>query len=157
MRPNIWALGIACLLLTGALFAGCTSTNSGYGTTPPTTSAPVQTTASAATATPTASAMATAGTGQITLTAKNFAFDTSTITAPAGSTVTVTFINNDTGAPHNVAFYTDSTARTPIYVGQIVTGPATTTYTFTAPSQPGTYFFRCDVHPETMTGSFVVT
>jgi len=34
---------------------------------------------------------------------------------------------------------------------------ATTTYTFTAPSTPGTYFFRCDVHPETMTGQFIVT
>jgi plastocyanin len=38
-----------------------------------------------------------------------------------------------------------------------VTGPTTTTYTFTAPSTPGSYFFRCDVHPTQMTGTFVVT
>lgn len=37
-----------------------------------------------------------------------------------------------------------------------MTGPATTTYTFTAPSTPGTYFFRCDVHPTVMTGQFIV-
>ncbi len=29
-------------------------------------------------------------------------------------------------------------------------------YTFTAHSQPGTYFFRCDVHFTMMTGQFVV-
>jgi N-methylhydantoinase B len=30
-------------------------------------------------------------------------------------------------------------------------------YRFTAPSVPGTYFFRCDFHPVTMSGTFVVT
>jgi plastocyanin len=32
---------------------------------------------------------------------------------------------------------------------------STTTYTFEAPD-PGEYFFRCDVHPVDMTGTFVV-
>ncbi len=154
MRPYVWALGMACLLLVGTLMGGCTGTNTGNGTVPSTTAPPAQTTSSGVTGGATAT---TGGTGQVTLTAKNIAFDKSTITAPAGSTVTVTFVNSDAGVPHNVAFYTDSSAGTPIYVGQIVTGPATPTYTFTAPSTPGTYFFRCDVHPETMTGSFVVT
>ncbi|MEN6341362.1 MAG: cupredoxin domain-containing protein [Methanospirillum sp.] len=80
----------------------------------------------------------------------------STITAPAGAQVTVTFNNMDSGVPHNFAVYTDSSATTPIFKGPIVTGPTTTTYTFTAPSTPGTYFFRCDVHPTIMTGTFVV-
>jgi len=57
---------------------------------------------------------------------------------------------------HNFALYTDSSATTKIFQGTIITGPATTTYTFSAPSTPGTYFFRCDVHPTTMTGSFIV-
>jgi len=62
----------------------------------------------------------------------------------------------DAGVPHNFAVYTDSSSTTPIFKGPIVTGPTTTTYTFTAPSTPGSYFFRCDVHPTTMTGTFVV-
>ena len=91
------------------------------------------------------------------MTAKNSAFDTNTITVPAGSTVVMTFINNDVNVPHNFALYTDRTAMTRIYVGDIITGVKTITYTFTAPSTPGNYFFRCDVHPEMMTGTFVVT
>lgn len=93
----------------------------------------------------------------ITLTAKNLAFDTKTITVPAGSTVMMTFINNDANTPHNFALYTGASATTPIFVGDLVTGVKTITYTFTAPSMPGSYFFRCDVHPEMMTGTFVVT
>lgn len=57
--------------------------------------------------------------------------------------------------PHNIAFYT-SPATTVIYKGKTTTGVATITYTFDAPTTPGTYFFRCDVHPNTMTGEFIV-
>jgi plastocyanin len=92
----------------------------------------------------------------IGISAKNIAFNTSTITVPAGAMVTVNFNNMDSGIAHNVAFYTDSTAKTHIYVGAIMNGPKTTTYTFTAPSKPGTYFFRCDVHPANMVGKFIV-
>ncbi|MDQ4076493.1 MAG: hypothetical protein M3220_09635 [Chloroflexota bacterium] len=36
-------------------------------------------------------------------------------------------------------------------------GPEETiTYEFDAPSEPGTYYFQCDVHPTTMTGDFIV-
>jgi plastocyanin len=112
---------------------------------------------------PTASVMPTAtGPGGSTyfadvLTARNLAFDKTTFTVPAGATVALTFINDDPGVQHNFALYTDSTATTPIFRGGTVTGQITTVYTFTAPSQPGTYFFRCDVHPTTMTGTFIVT
>ncbi|HWQ21068.1 MAG TPA: cupredoxin domain-containing protein [Methanotrichaceae archaeon] len=92
----------------------------------------------------------------IGLTAQGMAFNTSTITVPAGATVTMNFNNMDSGVPHNFAAYTDSSASKSIFVGQIINGPKTTTYTFTAPSAPGTYFFRCDVHPTTMTGQFIV-
>jgi plastocyanin len=84
-------------------------------------------------------------------------FDAKTLTAPAGSTVVMTFVNNDTNMPHNFALYTDTSAMTKIFVGDYVTGPKTITYTFTVPSQPGNYFFRCDIHPEVMTDTFVVT
>jgi len=69
----------------------------------------------------------------------------------------MSFVNNDATIPHNFALYTDRSATGRIFVGDIVTGVKTVTYTFTAPSAPGNYFFRCDVHPETITGTFVVT
>jgi plastocyanin len=93
----------------------------------------------------------------ITLTAENLTFSASTLSAPAGATVTMTFINRDTNMPHNFALYTNASALTKIFAGDLVTGPKTVTYTFTVPSEPGSYFFRCDVHPELMTGTFVVT
>lgn len=92
----------------------------------------------------------------IGLTAQGMAFNTSTITVPVGAMVTMNFNNMDSGVPHNFAAYTDSSASKSIFVGQIINGPKTITYTFTAPSAPGTYFFRCDVHPTTMTGQFIV-
>lgn len=93
----------------------------------------------------------------VSLVAQGFAFDKSTITVPAGATVVMTFENKDSGVPHNFALYTDSSARQKIYGGAFITGPETTTYRFNAPMIPGTYFFRCDVHPTSMFGSFVVT
>jgi plastocyanin len=92
----------------------------------------------------------------IDLIAKNIAFDKSTITVAAGAQVTVNFDNQDSGVAHNFAVYTDASTTTQIFVGQIITGPKTITYTFTAPPTPGNYFFRCDVHPTTMTGTLVV-
>ena len=106
---------------------------------------------------PTATPPATGPAVPLTLTAENLSFDKATLTAPAGSTVAMTFVNRDTGMPHNFALYTDATAATKIFAGEVVTGPATVTYTFTVPSSPGKYFFRCDAHPALMTGTFVVT
>ncbi len=92
----------------------------------------------------------------MSLAAQGFKFDKSTITVTPGASVTLNFTNSDAGTPHNFALYTNSTYSTPIFVGQVVTGPKTVTYNFTAPATQGTYFFRCDIHTS-MTGSFVVT
>lgn len=92
----------------------------------------------------------------INITASDLAFNTSTITVPAGADVVVNFNNMDATIDHNFAVYTDSSATTNIFKGEVVTGPVMTTYTFTAPSTPGTYFFRCDIHPAQMTGRFIV-
>ena len=92
----------------------------------------------------------------IDITAKAFAFNTSTITVPAGANVTINFNNMDAGIPHNVAVYENKDAKKAIYVGAVIKGPKTVTYNFTAPTMPGTYFFRCDVHPTTMIGDFIV-
>ncbi|HTY81255.1 MAG TPA: cupredoxin domain-containing protein [Dehalococcoidales bacterium] len=127
-------------------------------TTPPPTTTTTSTapTTTTTTASPAPTTTTTAATVSIDLVAKNIAFDKSTITVPAGAKVTVNFDNQDAGVPHNFSVYTNSSASTPIFQGQIITGPLKTTYQFTAPSQPGTYFFRCDVHPTQMTGSFIV-
>ena len=92
----------------------------------------------------------------VTLVASNILFDLSSITASAGVEVTVTLDNQDVGVLHNVAFYTDRTAATSIFVGDLTTGPSVDDFMFTAPGTAGSYFFRCDVHPDTMTGAFVV-
>lgn len=73
----------------------------------------------------------------------------------AGSPFKVVFNNMDSGVPHNFSIYTDETATQALFTGDLVTGPDTTTYAVGA-LDAGTYFFRCDVHPTTMTGTFVV-
>jgi plastocyanin len=92
----------------------------------------------------------------VNLTARNIAFDATTITVPRGAAVTINFDNQDS-VPHNFALYTDASASQSIYKGEVISGPRQIVYTFAAPDQSGTYFFRCDVHPAQMTGSFVVT
>jgi plastocyanin len=89
--------------------------------------------------------------------AHNVAFDTSKITVPACADVPVNFDNQDWGIPHNFAVYDTSAATTNIFSGKIITGPSKTVYHFTAPCTPGNYYFRCDVHPSIMYGTFVVT
>jgi plastocyanin len=92
---------------------------------------------------------------RVKITAKNFAFDRPAITVPAGSRVIVEFENKDRVA-HNMAFYTTPSLSTTIYRGELLSGPGTITYTFIAPATPGTYYFRCDPHPD-MNGQFMVT
>ncbi len=93
----------------------------------------------------------------IDLMAKNLTFNMSTITVPAGANVVVNFDNQDNGVTHSFSVYTDSSASKAIFKGDAITGPKMTTYTFTAPTTPGTYFFRCDVHPTQMNGQFIVS
>jgi plastocyanin len=91
----------------------------------------------------------------LNLAAKEIKYGTSTITVPAGSRVIVKFSNED-NVSHNFALYKTNSAAEAIYVGEII-GRGTTNYEFNAPTTPGTYFFRCDVHPTFMTGEFIVT
>jgi cytochrome c oxidase subunit II len=92
----------------------------------------------------------------IDLVARNNAFDKKTMTVSAGAEVMINFTNKDSDIPHNFALYTDATATKALFIGQIISGPQAITYAFTAPAVPGNYFFRCDVHPVMMTGTFVV-
>ena len=90
----------------------------------------------------------------INLTASGTAFVKSSITVSVGATVAIVFDNKDT-ILHNFALYETSAAANSIFVGELISKKKIT-YTFTAPITPGTYFFRCDVHPLLMTGDFIV-
>ena len=88
----------------------------------------------------------------VTVTAKDLKFTTAEVAVPAGKAFDLVFDNQD-GAPHNLAVYTDSSASTKVSVGEIFGGPGRKTQSVPALTA-GTYFFRCDVHPD-MQGTLV--
>lgn len=137
--------------LAVAMLAACTSTS--YPTSTPDTGVPP---AQNPPPTPTPAPPPLGQAVTVNISAQNFAFDKSDITVPAGADVTLIFDNKE-GIPHNVAVYTTPAATDVIFRGDVITGPKTITYQFKAPTTPGTYFFRCDVHPVAMRGTFTVT
>ena len=96
------------------------------------------------------------GATQLELVAENLTWSPTTLSAPAATTVQVVTDNRDAGQQHNFALYVDRGYTQVIYQGDLVAGPVTHTDTFDTPSTPGQYFFRCDVHPDQMTGQFTV-
>jgi len=130
--------------------------------TPPTSSATPSTMPSMSMPTPTPSATSSAPSGacqpdgtSLAVTALNTVFGTECLAAPADTKFTITFDNQDAGIPHNVSIYTDDSATQALFTGEMVTGPKKLAYKVDA-LPAGTYFFRCDVHPATMFGTFVV-
>jgi plastocyanin len=88
--------------------------------------------------------------------AEGQAFDKDRIALPAGAPTTITFENRDAGIPHNLAIYRDEAYTDPVFPpGEPFPGPARQTYEV-PPLEPGTLYFRCDVHPTTMEGTVVV-
>ncbi len=84
-------------------------------------------------------------------------FDKAELTAPAGAEVTVEY-HNDSSITHNIHFFAgpDASAET-LGATEIAAGPGNVqTITFTAPSEPGSYHFQCDVHPGDMQGTLIV-
>jgi cytochrome c oxidase subunit 2 len=88
---------------------------------------------------------------------KSIGYTTTTLEAPAGQPVTVTY-TNDAAIPHNIAFYDGPDAdSSQIVVSETITGPgASTTVSFAAPTEPGAYLFRCELHPLQMVGTLDV-
>lgn len=85
-------------------------------------------------------------------------FDTDCLAAPVGEAFTVDFTNDDT-VVHNWALYTDPSMEEHLGGGTIqepIEGGESTTYEVDAIEDEGQYFFVCDFHPTTMTGTFVV-
>jgi plastocyanin len=100
------------------------------------------------------SAQGGGGGGGLTVTAKSLAFDTKEIDLPAGQPTTITFDNQDAGVLHNIAIYTDASASKALFQGEQFPGVDSREYAIPA-LDPGTYYFRCDVH-NTMNGNVVV-
>ena len=87
--------------------------------------------------------------------AANTAFNTDSITVPAGEEVTIEFKNDDLDVYHNVAVYEgEGTEAAPIFNGEGFPGADERTYHFEAP-EPGSYVFICDFHPN-MKGTLLV-
>ena len=81
------------------------------------------------------------------------AFSTLTLSAPADEPFQIAFDNQES-APHNVAIYSDDSATEKVFGSDPFGGPAVVTYDVPA-LDPGSYFFRCDVHPD-MAGELTV-
>ena len=102
--------------------------------------------ASANPATPAAPAGSPSG-DAVSVVAKDVTFTTPAVSAPAGKPFTIAFDNQD-GAPHNIDISDASGSH--VFKGDIVSD---TQVSYAVPAlAAGTYFFRCDVHPD-MQGS----
>jgi plastocyanin len=88
----------------------------------------------------------------ITIVAVNLAFEPTTVTVPAGQPFQIVLDNQDAGVQHNVQIFPGAElSGTPLFAGDLVTGPAQITYDVPA-LDAGTYAFNCVVHPN-MTGT----
>ncbi len=92
------------------------------------------------------------GSATLTIAAVDVLFDTASLSAPAGP-ITIIFNNDDTAIAHNIQFFAGSQS---IGMTEIKTGPATDTLSL-GTLAPGSYFYKCDVHPTTMKGSLKVS
>ena len=91
---------------------------------------------------------------ELDLVAENTQFDKDRLQAPAGSEVSLTYENGD-GVEHNFSLYPSEDSGDPLFEGPLLPGPSFVIYQFTAPKDPGTYYFQCDVHPDAMNGEFI--
>lgn len=97
-----------------------------------------------------------AAVSELTIVAQDTAFDPEELAVEAGASVRLTLENHDP-IPHSFAVYRTDAAEEAVFVGETFSGPdASRTYEFTAPAEPGEYLFRCDIHPQLMTGTLIV-
>ena len=95
----------------------------------------------------------------VTVVAKDLKFDKTQIAVAAAAELTVTLDNEDAGVSHNIAFYPSArqtSAGDRIAGLDTFPGPAKMDVKFTVPAKAGKYFYRCDVHPDLMTGQLAV-
>lgn len=85
-------------------------------------------------------------------------FNTEELSVQEGE-VTIRATNEDDAIQHNFAVYQSRQGAEgggeAIAATEVCSAPCTQEVSFDTP-QPGQYFFRCDVHPQQMTGTLVV-
>ncbi len=96
-----------------------------------------------------------AGETRLTIAAKDTRFSTDRLEARAGAPVSVTFKNEDDSVFHDIAFYRTADAKDLIAKTDLKPGPVTEQLGLPV-LPPGTYYFRCDVHPAEMKGELVI-
>jgi len=138
--------------VAGIVFAAC---GGGASSAPPPTT-PART-PSAISTTPAASSTCAASSTTLEIAAlahptnpTAFAFEPECLAAPAGTRFTIAFDNRDNQS-HNIHIL-DHPGGTSLLQGTIIVGPKKITYTV-KPLDPGTYYFRCDIHPLRMNGT----
>lgn len=112
--------------------------------------------ASQATGTPQGTATSGGGGGStVSIAASNILFDKTKLAASAG-TVKIEFDNKDGGIPHNFNVFDgkDATGKS-LGATAIEAGP--TKQELTIELKAGSYYFQCDVHPTTMSGTLTVS
>ncbi|HEX5368722.1 MAG TPA: cupredoxin domain-containing protein [Dehalococcoidia bacterium] len=171
-HPTIRALAIVIamgLAVVGVACGGSSSSNSAQtpaaantlaASTPSVGNTPAEAVTTQASNTPAASntpsgSSSSAAATSVTLMAKDLKYDKDQITLAPNTQTTVTLDNQDNSVMHNFSIYTSSDASTSVFKGDLTTGPTTKDYTV-PPLKPGTYYFRCDVHPDTMHGTLTV-
>jgi len=91
----------------------------------------------------------------VEISARNIAFDPTSLTATADQPFTMKFTNNDAGIPHNVVIHAGPNTSDPAqFDGEIFSGTDSRLYPIPA-MKAGTYAFSCKVHPN-MTGTLTV-
>ncbi len=98
--------------------------------------------AAAAPSTPPVSADADA----LKISSRDLKFSTDRLEAPADEAFQIAYENQE-AAPHNVSIYKTEAATEKILVEAPFSGPKTVVYNVPAQAA-GSYFFRCDVHPD---------
>ena len=104
---------------------------------------------------PSSQAPASYAPGSPTIAAMNQKFDRTSLAGPAGKPFQLVLDNQDS-APHNVAIYQDPTYSKTLFPGLPIAAVHTVQVYDVPALAAGTYAFRCDVHPTTMTGTIVI-
>lgn len=158
MHSQLRSLRFALPLGAALILAACSGAGPGWTYAPlGPTAAPTE----AASATP-----ATSSSGDVvslevkTTDANPLAFEPASLEAPANTTVTVNYLN-DSSLPHNIAFLNGPDQTAPVLAKTDVPsqgGPGQQqSVTFTTPTAAGDYYFFCQVHGASMSGTLHVT
>lgn len=117
--------------------------------------APAEETAEATEAPTGESTGAAAEAVEVGIVGKDIQFDKSRLEVPADSPFVVVFDNRDEDIPHNFAIYRTDAAQDLLAGTKVEDGPTIQRLEVEGLAA-GEYFYQCDVHPQTMTGTLRV-